>query len=81
MLIAYTTANGAFNRVSVNRRSDLTPEMVWLDLVSPTEQDRQWVKKTYGQELQFVEELGEIEGRGGAGAENDEMTKAQMSKE
>ena len=61
MLIAYTTANGAFNKVSVNRRSDLTPEMVWLDLVSPTEQDRQWVKQAYGQELQFVEELGEIE--------------------
>ena len=61
MLVAYATANGAFNKVSVNQHSDLTPEMVWLDLVSPTEQDRQWVRQTYGQELQFVEELGEIE--------------------
>jgi magnesium transporter len=61
MLIAYTSANGAFNKVSVNQRSDLTPEMVWLDLMSPTDEDRQWVKQAYGQELPFVEELGEIE--------------------
>jgi magnesium transporter len=61
MLTGYATTNGTFNKVSVNQRSDLTPEMVWLDLVNPTEQDRQWVKQTYGQELQFIEELGEIE--------------------
>jgi hypothetical protein len=61
MLVAYATANGVFNKVSVNQHSDLTPEMVWLDMVSPTEQDRQWVRQTYGQELRFVEELGEIE--------------------
>ena len=61
MLTAYTTANGTFDKVSVNQRSDLTPEMAWLDLVNPTEQDRQWVRQAYGQELQFIEELGEIE--------------------
>ena len=61
MLIAYTVTNGTFNKISVNRHTDLTPEMVWLDLVDPTEQDRQWVRQAYGQELQFIEELGEIE--------------------
>ena len=61
MLTGYAVTNGTFNKVSVNQHSDLTPEMVWLDLVNPTERDRQWVKETYGQELQFVEELGEIE--------------------
>ena len=61
MLIAYTAANGTFNKVSINQHSDLTQEMVWLDLVNPTEQDRQWIRKTYGQELLFIEELGEIE--------------------
>ena len=61
MLIAYTATNGTFNKVSINQHSDLTQDMVWLDLVDPTEQDRQWVKQTYGQELQFIEELGEIE--------------------
>ena len=61
MLTAYTTTNGTLNKVHVNRHSDLTPEMLWLDLVDPTEQDRQWIKQAYGQELQFIEELGEIE--------------------
>ncbi|MBI3057266.1 MAG: hypothetical protein HYY77_24935 [Betaproteobacteria bacterium] len=61
MLTAYTTANGTLNKVHVTQRSDLTPEMLWLDLVYPTEQDRQWIKQAYGQELQFIEELGEIE--------------------
>ncbi|MBI4291563.1 MAG: magnesium transporter CorA [Betaproteobacteria bacterium] len=61
MLTAYTTTNDTFNKISVNQQSDLPPDMVWLDLVNPTEQDRQWVRETYGQELQFIEELGEIE--------------------
>jgi magnesium transporter len=61
MLIAYTATNGTFNKISVNHQSDLTPDMVWLDLVNPTEQDRQWVRQAYNQELQFIEELGEIE--------------------
>jgi magnesium transporter len=34
---------------------------VWLDLTNPTEQERQWIKQSYAQELQFMEELGEIE--------------------
>jgi magnesium transporter len=61
MLTAYTTANGALNRVAVNQLSDLTADMIWLDLSNPTEQDRQWIKQAYRQELQFIEELGEIE--------------------
>jgi magnesium transporter len=61
MLTAYTAANGTLNKVAVNQLSDLTADMIWLDLNDPTEQDRQWIKKAYGQELQFIEELGEIE--------------------
>ena len=61
MLTAYNAANGTFRKVNVNQLSDLTTEMIWLDLNNPTEQDRQWVKQAYGQELQFIEELGEIE--------------------
>ncbi len=61
MLTAYTTTNGTLSKTSVNQYSDLKPEMVWLDLNNPTEQDRQWIKQAYDQQLQFVEELGEIE--------------------
>jgi magnesium transporter len=61
MLNGYTAANGTLNKVTVNQYSDLTPEMVWLDLTNPTEQERQWIKQAYAQELQFMEELSEIE--------------------
>ncbi len=61
MLTAYTATNGTLNKVHVTQPSDLTPKALWLDLVYPTEQDRQWIKQAYGQELQFIEELGEIE--------------------
>ncbi len=61
MLTAYTTTNGTLNKAQVRQQSDLTPEVLWLDLVNPTEQERQWIRQAYGQELQFIEELGEIE--------------------
>ena len=61
MLTAYSAANGTLDKVEVRQLSDLTQEMVWLDLANPTEQERQWIKQVYGQELQFMEELGEIE--------------------
>jgi magnesium transporter len=61
MLSGYTSANGILTRVTVNQYADLKPDMVWLDLTSPTEQERQWIKQAYAQELQFMEELGEIE--------------------
>ena len=61
MLTAYTRTNGTLTKVSVNQYSDLSPEMVWLDLLNPTAQERQWIKQAYGQILQLMEELGEIE--------------------
>ncbi len=61
MLTGYTPANGTLAKVAVNQYADFKPDMVWLDLTNPTEQERQWIKQAYAQELQFMEELGEIE--------------------
>ena len=61
MLIGYTVKNNTLEKTVVNLRADLVPEMVWLDAVNPTEQERQWTREVYGQELLFAEELGEIE--------------------
>ena len=61
MLSGFIPANGALTKTLVNQYGDLKPEMMWLDLTNPTEQERQWIKQAYGQELQFMEELGEIE--------------------
>ncbi len=61
MLTAYTAANGTLTKTDVHQYSDLAPDIVWLDLANPTEQERQWIKQAYAQEVQFMEELGEIE--------------------
>ena len=61
MITGYIPANGILTRVQVNQYSDIKPEMLWLDLNNPTTQERQWIKQAYAQELQFMEELGEIE--------------------
>lgn len=61
MLTGYTIASAALTKVTVNQYADLKPAMVWLDLLNPTEQERQWIKQAYTQELQLMEELGEIE--------------------
>ncbi len=61
MLTAYAAINGTLNKIGVNQQSDLPGDVLWLDLYNPTEQERQWIRQVYGQELQFIEELGEIE--------------------
>ena len=63
MLTGYIPSNGVLDEISVNQYSDLKPELIWLDLTNPTEQERQWIKRAYGQELQFMEDLGENEAR------------------
>ena len=61
MLTAYIPSNGVLRKIAVNQAADLTAEVMWLDLYNPTEQDRQRIRQAYGQELHFIEELGEIE--------------------
>ena len=65
MLTAYTrsgepSTNTLVKKI-VNLRTDLPQDAVWVDLNDPTDQERNWVKEQYAQELQFIEELGEIE--------------------
>ena len=61
MLTAYTRHGQTLARKAVNLRAELAADAVWLDLNDPTDQERLWVKEQYGQDLQFIEELGEIE--------------------
>ena len=61
MLTAYTVAHQTLQKHQISQFSELTPDIRWVDLNNPTEQERQWVKQAYTQELQFLEELGEIE--------------------
>jgi magnesium transporter len=61
MLTAYTRSGQTLAKKLVNLHTDLPPDAVWIDLNDPTDQERNWVKDQYGQVLQFIEELGEIE--------------------
>jgi magnesium transporter len=61
MLVSYTVQRNMLDRVVIAERAQLAPEARWLDLSNPTVQERQWVREAYGQELQFLEELSEIE--------------------
>ncbi|MBM3344491.1 MAG: magnesium transporter CorA [Betaproteobacteria bacterium] len=61
MLTAHTRSGQTMTKRLVNLRAELPADAVWVDLNNPTDQERNWVKAQYGQELQFIEELGEIE--------------------
>jgi magnesium transporter len=65
MLTAYTRASDASTstlvKKLVNLRAELPASAVWIDLNDPTDQERNWVREQYAQELQFIEELSEIE--------------------
>lgn len=61
MLTAYTVRNEVLTSRPVTRFEELDADVRWLDLANPTEQERQWVRQAYGQEVLFIEELGEIE--------------------
>ncbi len=61
MLTAYTRSGQTLTRKLVNLRAELPQDAVWVDLNDPTDQERNWVREQYGQELQFIEELSEIE--------------------
>lgn len=61
MLTAYIVRDDVLQRRPVTQFAELTADVRWLDLSNPTEQERQWVQQAYGQQLLFIEELGEIE--------------------
>lgn len=61
MLTAYTRSGQTLAKKLVNLRAELPPDAAWVDLNDPTDQERHWVREQYAQELQFIEELGEIE--------------------
>jgi magnesium transporter len=61
MLTAYTLSGQTITRKQIQQYEEMPSDALWLDLKAPTDQERKWVKDAYNQELQFMEELGEIE--------------------
>src|SRR3569833_146031 len=62
MINVFVLQNGRLNQVNIESRSDLenaTP--IWVDLTSPTEEERAWVKSIYGVALPDEDEVKDIE--------------------
>ncbi|MCC6532755.1 MAG: magnesium transporter CorA [Burkholderiales bacterium] len=61
MLTAFTVSARGPDRRAVRDREDLTEDVLWLDMLNPSELERQWVLDAYGHRANFVDELIEIE--------------------
>ncbi len=62
MLNVFVLQNGRLNQVNIDRREDLDPiSPVWVDLTDPNDEERDWVKSTYGITLPDEDEVKDIE--------------------
>ncbi len=61
MLMAFTLNKGLLEQVAINAASDLAPEVIWVDAIAPTDEERDWLREAYGQELPTIDDIYEIE--------------------
>jgi len=61
MLNAFVIRDNSLQQIPVQTSDDLGEDVVWVDLVAPTDMERDWVLRRYGQLLPEIEELAEIE--------------------
>ena len=62
MINVFQLENGRLRQVIVNSKADLenvTP--IWVDLTSPTDEEREWVRSVYGVTMPDEEDVKEIE--------------------
>jgi magnesium transporter len=61
MLMAFTLNKGLLEQVAINAATDLAPEVIWVDAIAPTDEERDWLREAYGQELPTIADIYEIE--------------------
>jgi magnesium transporter len=61
MLMAFTLKQGLLEQVAINAAGDLAPEVIWVDAVAPTGEEREWLREAYQQELPSIDDIYEIE--------------------
>ncbi|HET8731049.1 MAG TPA: magnesium/cobalt transporter CorA [Moraxellaceae bacterium] len=61
MLMAFTLNKGLLEQVAINAASDLVPDVIWVDAIAPTDEERLWLQEAYDQVLPSIEEIYEIE--------------------
>jgi magnesium transporter len=61
MLTAFAIIDNRLSQVQIRGAEDLGPEIIWIDLTDPDEEERRWVEESYQQQLPTIEEMQEIE--------------------
>ena len=61
MITAYARREGRLQLIEIEQPSDLPSDALWIDLISPTPEEREWVEGTYEQSLPKPDEMVEIE--------------------
>lgn len=56
----YATERGSLEDATINGGFDLHPELVWLDLIAPSQEEQQWVTDAYEQNLPTLKSLEDI---------------------
>jgi magnesium transporter len=59
--MAFSLNKGALEQIAINAATDLGSEVIWVDLINPTEEERDWLRIAYAQELPTIDDLYEIE--------------------
>ena len=54
------TERGSLKDVTINGGFDLHADLVWIDLISPTQEEQQWVSDAYEQNLPTLKSLEDI---------------------
>ncbi len=56
----YATERGSLEDATINGGFDLHPELVWIDLIAPSQEEQQWVLDAYDRNLPTLKSLEDI---------------------
>ena len=56
----YATERGSLEDATINGGFDLHPDLVWIDLIAPSQEEQQWVLDAYEQNLPTLKSLEDI---------------------
>lgn len=61
MLKAFIKRSNRLKQIAIQVNQELTEDVVWVDIVEPTDEEQNWIKRVYNQELPTESEIEEIE--------------------
>ncbi len=73
MLNAFTLSNGRLSQIHLEQNDLRSGHPIWIDLVAPSAEERQWVEQTFGLTLPRPEHLRDIEASARFYEENGEL--------